>query len=75
MVLNNKTVLWFMCLVLLLLSSREMLPAAEARLCRVSGSRGHCFTDHGCDSVCSREGFVRGKCDGIFRRCICDRQC
>ncbi|KAH0454047.1 hypothetical protein IEQ34_018371 [Dendrobium chrysotoxum] len=71
----KKAILWCIFLVLLLSSSREMLPGVEGKLCRVRGARGHCLTDHSCDRVCTGEGFVRGKCDGIRRRCHCDRQC
>ncbi|KAI0495594.1 hypothetical protein KFK09_021899 [Dendrobium nobile] len=72
----KKAILWFIFLIVLLLSSsREMVPGVEGKLCRVRGARRHCLTDHTCDNVCTSEGFVRGKCDGILRRCHCDRQC
>ena len=51
--------------------------AIEAAVCSAPSKlfRGICFSDSNCSSVCEKEGFISGECDGLRRRCICLKDC
>ncbi|KAL0363057.1 UNVERIFIED_CONTAM: protein MAINTENANCE OF MERISTEMS [Sesamum calycinum] len=47
------------------------------RTCRSASEnfKGFCFVDQNCRIVCSQEGFTDGRCEGIWRRCVCEKPC
>lgn len=36
---------------------------------------GMCLKWRNCSEVCITEGFVEGRCQGFFRKCICRKPC
>ncbi|KAG6407310.1 hypothetical protein SASPL_130297 [Salvia splendens] len=55
----------------------EEMMVSEAAVCSAPSKlfRGICFSDSNCSSVCEKEGFLSGECDGLRRRCICQKDC
>lgn len=54
-----------------------MLVQVRARECKY---RSHLYKGWGCSNqacyvVCQHEGFERGQCEGLLRRCICTKDC
>ncbi|OAY71487.1 Defensin-like protein 5 [Ananas comosus] len=65
-------------MVLLLLASPVVVvPGAEARICRIKSARfwGPCISDRHCAETCMKEGFGAGDCEGLRRRCMCQKPC
>ncbi|KAK4398756.1 Defensin-like protein 7 [Sesamum angolense] len=59
--------------LLLIFASQE----CKGRTCRSASEnfKGFCFVDQNCRIVCSQEGFTDGRCEGIWRRCVCEKPC
>ncbi|OAY71173.1 Defensin-like protein [Ananas comosus] len=53
------------------------VPRVEAGVCRVPSRnfKGLCMSDTNCANVCIGEGFTGGDCDGLRRRCLCQKPC
>nr|CAD1820557.1 unnamed protein product [Ananas comosus var. bracteatus] len=53
------------------------VPRVEAGVCRVPSRnfKGPCMSDTNCANVCIGEGFTGGDCDGLRRRCLCQKPC
>ncbi|CAA7405500.1 unnamed protein product [Spirodela intermedia] len=60
--------------LLLLLAAWE---AVEGRVCEFPSSifKGLCWRDRNCANVCHAEGHGGGHCEGVRRRCICQKPC
>ncbi|OAY85865.1 Defensin-like protein [Ananas comosus] len=58
-------------------SSEIHVPRVEAGVCRVPSRnfKGLCMSDTNCANVCIGEGFTGGDCDGLRRRCLCQKPC
>ncbi|KAI3458833.1 hypothetical protein Pfo_015496 [Paulownia fortunei] len=61
---------------LLFISLDDMIHG-EAKLCSSASKlfRGPCIIERNCLTTCEQEGFEDGKCEGIFRECICFKSC
>ncbi|KAL0398973.1 UNVERIFIED_CONTAM: Defensin-like protein 7 [Sesamum radiatum] len=59
--------------LLLIFASQECM----GRTCRSKSEnfKGFCLVDQNCRIVCSQEGFTDGRCEGIWRHCVCEKPC
>ncbi|KAL1556040.1 defensin J1-2-like [Salvia divinorum] len=62
--------------LLCLLAFQEMM-LSEAAICSAPSKlfRGLCFSNSNCSSICEKEGFLSGYCNGLRRMCICQKDC
>ncbi|PIN14865.1 hypothetical protein CDL12_12515 [Handroanthus impetiginosus] len=61
----------------LLFVSMDATIHVEAKLCSSPSKlfRGLCIIESNCLTTCEKEGFDDGKCEGLFRQCICFKSC
>ncbi|CAA6658139.1 unnamed protein product [Spirodela intermedia] len=64
-------------LLLLLVVGTWEMQQTEARICESpsNGLRGLCNNNRACAKSCRADGYSRGKCVGLLRRCMCQRHC
>lgn len=55
----------------------EMVRQVGATECKYKSHlfKGMCFNKDKCYFICQSEGFERGQCEGIRRRCMCTKTC
>ncbi|XP_019179090.1 PREDICTED: defensin-like protein [Ipomoea nil] len=72
-----NALLYMIMLMATELGTNTIMVAAEARMCSRPSYKfkGPCIQEKNCASICLTEGFPKGDCKGIMRRCYCVKPC
>ncbi|XP_020269415.1 defensin-like protein 21 [Asparagus officinalis] len=76
--MKGASTIWLGVILLIALVPDQMrVPHAEAKVCEApsAGFKGLCTSDTNCAQICITEGWTGGHCEGLRRRCMCQKPC